>query len=313
VPSSRTVVATFLAVTAGTFGLAATPAGALAEGSIAARSYQSFSDPQAVTLEGYSGSAMEPFISPDGQDLLFNTSNQSPDIPALQYATRVNAQTFTYQGPIQGANESGVLSGTPTLDDNGDLYFVSTRSYSQTFSTVYAGQFASGQVTNVHLVSGISGGTFGTLDFDVGVGPDGNTLYVSVGRFNGGPTPTSASIAIFDKAGSGFVPDPESSHILHAVNDKKTLTYAASISTSGLELFFTRVNPTGGDPVIYRAVRKHLGQPFGHVRPVAAISGFAEAPSISADGSTLYYHLLVGGQFDIECVTRPPTATGIRP
>ncbi len=39
---------------------------------------------------------------------------------------------------------------------------------------------------------------------------------------------------------------------------------------------------------------------------VAAITGFAEAPSISADGTILYYHLLVGEQFDIERVTRPP-------
>ena len=43
---------------------------------------------------------------------------------------------------------------------------------------------------------------------------------------------------------------------------------------------------------------------------VAAITGFAEAPSISADGSTLYYHLLVDDQFDIESVTRPPTTSG---
>jgi hypothetical protein len=42
---------------------------------------------------------------------------------------------------------------------------------------------------------------------------------------------------------------------------------------------------------------------------VAAVTGFAEAPSLSADGSTLHYHLLVGSQFEIESVTRPPTTT----
>jgi hypothetical protein len=85
------------------------------------------------------------------------------------------------------------------------------------------------------------------------------------------------------------------------------LTYAASISGNGLELFFTRDDPAGGQPGIYRAVRKRLGKPFGHVQRVAAVTGFAEAPSLSADGSTLYYHLLVGSQFQIESVSRPPT------
>jgi hypothetical protein len=68
------------------------------------------------------------------------------------------------------------------LDENGNLYFISTRSYAQTLSTVYTGHFASGSVTGVHLVSGISGATLGTVDFDVGATPDGNTLYVSVTR-----------------------------------------------------------------------------------------------------------------------------------
>jgi hypothetical protein len=56
--------------------------------------YGAFTDPQPVTIEGYSGDAMEPFISRDGRYLLFNTSNNAPDT-ALQYATRVNDQTFT--------------------------------------------------------------------------------------------------------------------------------------------------------------------------------------------------------------------------
>ena len=37
------------------------------------------------------------------------------------------------------------------------------------------------------------------------------------------------------------------------------------------------------------------------------ISGFAEAPSLSDDGSTLYYHALVEGAYRIFTVTRPPT------
>lgn len=65
---------------------------------------------------------------------------------------------------------------------DGVLYFVSPRSYSQTLSTIYSGQFSSGVVTGVHLVAGVSGGTPGTVDFDVEVSSDGQQLYVSVGH-----------------------------------------------------------------------------------------------------------------------------------
>lgn len=132
-------------------------------------------------------------------------------------------------------------------------------------------------MTGVHLVPGISGGTLGTIDFDVEVSPDGSTLYVSVGHFDGGP-PTSASLTIFDKVGSGFLPDPHSARILRVVNKAGMLTYAASISSDGLELFFTRVDPEGGDPAIYRAVRSKVGRAFGHVQKVGAATGFVEAP-----------------------------------
>jgi hypothetical protein len=274
-----------------------------------ASTYRAFADPQPVTIEGYSGSAMEPFISRDGDYLLFNTSNVAPNIPTLQFATRVNAQAFKYQGEISGeaVNEPEALSGTPTMAEDGELYFVSPRSYSQTLSTIYSGQFSSGVVSGVHLVAGVSGGTPGTVDFDVEVSSDGQQLYVSVGHFEAdGMGPTHASIALFDKVGQGFVPDPHSAKLLHKVNGAGQLDYAASISTNGLELFFTRASPELGEPpAIYRAARSSVSRPFAHVQRVAAITGFAEAPSISADGSTLYYHALIGGQYKIESVTRP--------
>jgi hypothetical protein len=270
-----------------------------------ASTYGAFVNPQAVTIQGYSGSAMEPFISPDGRYLLFNTSNVAPGIPALQVATRIDAHTFVYGGEIQGANEPGVLSGTPAIDHEGNLYFVSPRSYPQTLSTIYAGAFSSGLVSGVHLVSGVSGGTPGVVDFDVGVSPDGATLYISVGQFGISSGPKSSVLAMFDKTAGSFAPDPRSAGLLKAVNRPGMLDYAASISTDGLELFFTRASPTLGKPAIYRAARKKISGPFGNVQRIGAISGFAEAPSISADGTTLYYHELVGSQFEIQSVSRP--------
>lgn len=290
----------------------------LALSSTPAAATGAFSNPQLVTIEGYSGTAMEPFISPDGQYLLFNTSNVAPNIPTLQMATRVNAQTFEYQGEIQGegVNEPGSLSGTPTLDQSGDLYFISTRSYGETLSTVFTGQFSAGTVTGVALVSGISSAPF-FVDFDTSVSRDGSRMYVSVGDFHGGVGPKTATLALFDKSASGFVADPNGATILKAVNKTAKLNYAASISPDGLELFFTAASPAVGQaPAIYRATRTQSTKPFGHVERISAITGFAEAPSISSDGSTLYFHEQIGSEYKIEDVSREPltpTVTKVSP
>ncbi|HEY5096729.1 MAG TPA: hypothetical protein VII46_01730 [Acidimicrobiales bacterium] len=79
-----------------------------------------------------------------------------------------------------------------------------------------------------------------------------------------------------------------------------------SSAADGLELFFTVADPTGGAVQIDRAERASTARSFGHVQRVTAISGFAEAPSLSGDGATLYYHRRVGKLFVVEQVTRPP-------
>jgi hypothetical protein len=283
-----------------------------------AAGYGVFADPQPVTIEGYPASAEEPFITPNGAYLLFNSSEATPTF-GLELAKRVDAQTFEYQGEIQGenVNEPEFLSGTPSLDDEGDLYFISNRSYAQTLSTVYAGDFSDGTVTGVHLVPGVSGEAPGNVDFDVDASPDGSTLYVSVGQFGVDGGPTSSSIVSYERAGAGFVRDPKSAKILRAVNQVGTLDYAADPSSDGLELFFTAATPAlGRAPEIYRATRAKTSKPFGGVEPITAITGFAEAPSISQDGTTLYYHQLIGSEFKIETVTRSagaPTVTQVSP
>jgi Tol biopolymer transport system component len=284
----------------------------IACGAASATTYDGFGDAQPVVINGYTASAMEPFISPDGQQLLFNTSNVPPGVPTLQLATRGAGQAFEYQGALPGeaVNEPGYLSGTPSLDDAGELFFISTRSYDQTLSTVYSGALSAGVVTGVHLVEGLAAARRGLVDFDASISPDGQSLYVSVGDFSSGNGPSSASIALFDRSASGFTLDPMSATLLKAVNKPRSLDYAACISSDGHELFFTRAKaPTAkaptGVPTIYRAYRKKLGKPFGRVQQVAAITGFSEAPSLTADGRTLYYHHLSNGKFEIETVTRP--------
>jgi len=54
----------------------------------------------------------------------------------LHWAERVTPTHFRYRGKIDGAN-TPALEGVPSIDREGNLYFVSVRSYKQTLSTLY--------------------------------------------------------------------------------------------------------------------------------------------------------------------------------
>ena len=125
------LIATFLALTVwGTAGSAASPR---------RREHTAFGNPERVTIRGYKGHAMEPFISRDGRYLFFNNSNDPSVNTNLHYAERINDVTFKYQGEIKGVN-AALLDAVPTMDRDGKFYFVSTRSYAETFSTIYRGR-----------------------------------------------------------------------------------------------------------------------------------------------------------------------------
>jgi len=261
-----------------------------------------FGAPRRVSIVGYAGDAMEPFVSRDGKYLFFNNSNAPGNDTNLFWATRVDDVTFTFRGPIRGANTT-MLDAVASMDRAGDFYFVSNRSYNQTFSTIYHATFADGAVSSPTLVPKVSLATPGIVTFDAEISPDGRTLYFAEGSFAGGNGPHSSQI-LFARgdATTGFVRDPDATAIMHNVN-AANLQYAPDISTSGRELFFTRLDPTG--PSIYRAIRHDVTGPFGAPERIASIDGFVEAPSLSGDGKTLYYHRKEGTAFVLYCVSRP--------
>ncbi len=98
---------------------------------------------------------MEPFITKDGRYLLFNNRNDPKIDTKLLFAERVDDLTFDYRGELEGANTSA-LEGVPSVDRHGNLFFVSTRSYAETLSTIYRGRFGQGRVSGIELVAGIS-------------------------------------------------------------------------------------------------------------------------------------------------------------
>jgi hypothetical protein len=263
---------------------------------------RTFADPRRVTIEGYEGDAMEPFVTRDGALLLFNDLNAPPNDTKLHWAERLDDATFRHRGIVAGVN-TPAIEGTPSLDSAGRLYFVSTRSYAQTLTTVFRGAFAAGAVSGVALVPGTSRLVPGWVAFDVEVSADGETLVVSDGLYDGGAVPREAHLVLARRAGEGFERPADQSVLANLGADD--LTYAAGLSASGLEIFFTRLAPDlSEDPSIWFASRSADDAPFDGPRRIAAAAGFVEAPTLAPDGLSLYYHRRVGTRFVLERVTR---------
>ena len=260
--------------------------------------YTAFVNEQPVTINGYIGDAMEPFLSRDSKYLFFNNSNDPAVNTDLFYALRIDGLNFQYQGPVQGAN-GDKLDAVASMDTSGNFYFISTRSYDTTISTLHSAPFASGALGTVSLISGVSLLTPGKLNFDAEISADGTTLWFNDGDFSTG-TLSAATIVVADKQASGFVRRADSAALLQNVNSA-ALNYAPDISSDGLELFFTRWNSSvpNAAPAIFRAARTSTNVPFGLPQKVASATGFVEAASLSADGQFLYYHKRDNGQLKI--------------
>ena len=266
--------------------------------------YKLFSGEQKVAIQGYSGDAMEPFLTKDGRFLLFNNRNDPSVNTNLYFAERIDDLHFSYRGEINGVN-TAALEGVPSVDTSGNLYFVSTRDYDHSFSTLYRGRFVNGSVVKVELVAGVSIRQPGIVNFDAEISGDGSTLYFVDGDFTGNPKPKTAVMVIALKKGGAFQRDPQSDKILRKINGNG-FVYAPAISTDGLELFFTRVAEitATAQPAIYRTTRKSRDEPFGTPEKIAGITGFVEAPTLSADGCRLYYHKKENDRFVIYLIRR---------
>jgi Tol biopolymer transport system component len=265
--------------------------------------YAAFGAPQRVAIRHYGGEAMEPFITRDGRWLLFNNRNDPRVDTNLHIALRVDDLTFDYRGDLRGAN-SAALDGVPSTDRDGRLFFVSTRSHAAPGSTLFRARLVETSVSGVEVVAGMSLRKPGMVTFDAEVSADGSLLFVADGEFGEWPVPRTADLAIAARDGDGFRRLPAGARLLQNINTP-ALEYAPAVSADLLELFFTRAAAADGQvPVILRAVRPRADAAFEPPQPVAAITGFAEAPALSPDGRSLYYHRQEGGRYVIYRVAR---------
>lgn len=261
-------------------------------------------NPQPVEIEGYRGQAMEPFISPDGKFLFFNNENDSGADLDLHFAERTGTSSFRYEGLLKSAN-SGDLDAVPSMDTKGRFYFTTSREYIRTLKSIFTGVFESGRIGALNPVAGeISPKDHGTINMDVGISPDGGTMYISRAVFKPGITaPKESDLMVAHMRKGGFEIDPQSRAIMKNINTRQ-LEYAPAISADGRELYFSRAQApetvaSGPQFRIMVATRSSVNEPFGKPRVLTALSGMIEAPTISLDRSEMFFHKKVNGKWVI--------------
>lgn len=273
-----------------------------------------YSNPEQVEITGYDQDAMEPCISLDGKYLFFNNSNELSHTQIF-CARRIGPRKFQLMGAVPGTHlvnqptTGDERECCPSIDRFNRLYYTTTYAYRRGLRTLYCGQWAPAGVKNPQTVQGnIAPSTPGWLDMDCGISPNGDVLVFSRAKLGNGAIPDQSSLMLAHRTADGvFQLDSDTDKILKEVNTL-ALQYAPAISVDGLELYFTRCDnssvPTAGmsqPPLMQTMVAFRTGtdKPFGTPARLAAIQGFAEAPSLTLDKQELFFHRKVGDRFRI--------------
>ncbi len=244
-----------------------------------------------VRILGYDGDAMEPFISRDGRYMFFNSNHSAGTEKDIYYAERIDDYTFRYKGEVRNINTKAV-DGVPTMDNNGNFYYVSTHAYKPgNLVSVYRGKFVGGAIKNISPVPELSLGKPGWLNMDIEISADGQTLYSTQTWFGDGAPPTKSYFFYAKKIGNRFIAQDDSAKIFKHINKDKVV-YAASISSDEKEILYTRMVRKGGAIRLesLRAARPDKNSPFGRPEVIRTITGFSEAPALTDNGKLIYYH-----------------------
>lgn len=258
-----------------------------------------------VTINGYTLDAMEPFISPDGNAMFFNSLNNGVNT-SLYYAVRSNDSTFNLVGLMPVVNETVTpyLNAVASLDSLGNFFWVSTRNYPADYDNLHKVTFASSTAYNFARVHGnIYVYSPGWIIMDAAINHDGNYLYYCNAYFNNcGGLPCFAKLGIGQKVNdSTFAKLPNSNTILAAINDTTNyIIYAPNITKDGLELYYTRVAIGTTQTEIMVATRTNTSSAFGTPSLIyTSLPEAPEAPTLTTDKQKLYYHKVVGGKYKL--------------
>jgi hypothetical protein len=267
-----------------------------------------FGAPERVTIQGYTGTAQDPWVTSDGKYLLFDThADTSPDPSSshpgeARYAKAIDYKTFTYVGRIQGmAAGDPTGQAAPVTDNAGNIYYLTGRYHDSQGISIAQGTFTDGVVTNIAPIKGISfpGG------FNMSFSPSRDGKYM-VFSDNG----KASTLAIAKKNADGtFARLTNSAEIMKNITDQFSVAFAPQISNDYLELFFTAPPETTFLPqrssekiAIWVARRSSPTEPFGIAQPITTHgpndpidSGPTESGGLSPDGKHLYFHNFANG------------------
>lgn len=259
-----------------------------------------------VTINNYSLDAMEPFISPDGNAMFFNSLNDG-NMTSLYYAAKVNDSTFNLVGQVPVVNQTVTprLDGVASLDTSNNFYWVSNRGYPAEMDNLHRIRFLQTGYTNFGRVHGnIYVYSPGWIIMDAFINYHGDKLLYCNAYFNACPfnMPCKSAIAYGQKINdSTFTKFPNSGTIFNNVNDTiNYVVYAPQLSKDELELYYTRLLKNVAQTEICVAVRSNTNNPFGTPSIIVPMSSnLPEAATITTDKSKLYYHVKSGGVFKL--------------
>jgi hypothetical protein len=262
----------------------------------------------------YTGDVEEPEVRDYGgaRFLFFNNVPANGD-KDLFYARWDDAKkAFVVLGLLPGMGvQTPAVDGNPSLDQDGNFYFISTRDYPNPTETIFRAKLAvsgapkAASLSAITRLDGLSRTDIPWLSQGVQVTWDGGWLYFDEAKFGQG-FPTQSNVIAARKQGTGFkrLSDAELATLLGNVNTDAFLEYADSISHDGLEMYFTRtwIDPAHLSTVVMcvmRSTRADAMSPFGPAQNVTATKPapgvLMEAPSLSPDEKTLYYHRIQPG------------------
>ena len=236
----------------------------------------------------------EPFIRVVGSTVFLYFSDHGPgELRDLHHAVWVPGVGFVYRGPLLGVNTAAQLEAAPSIDAQGYIYFTNTalpemigRGWLIQPELVVLSSSIAGMPTRVQLGSIVEG------NMDFGVAPNHPFGILSRAVWvTPNPVPVQADLWYLRRTGASVVHDPlETAYFLGALDTPDRLEYAAEISSDGLAIVYTQLDPTAGTTRVMAAVRARVDLPFGPPAEIVANGpGTAiEGPTITTD--RLFFH-----------------------
>lgn len=259
-----------------------------------------------VTINGYTLDAMEPFISPDGNAMFFNSLNDG-NATSLYYAAKVNDSTFNLVGQVPVVNQTITprLDAVASVDTSNNFYWVSVRNYPTDFDNLHRVRFLTSSYTNFGRVHGnIYIYSPGWLIMDAAINYSGDKLLYCNAWFNSCSfnMPCKSAIGMAQKINdSTFTKFVNSGALFSNINDTVNyIVYAPQLSKDELELYYTRALKGIAQTEICVSVRTSTGLPFSLPTIIYPLSSsIPEAATITTDKSRMYYHKNTGSNFKL--------------